>query len=343
MTESMSTMSTMDAMLLQESKYIATDYLHQASPQRPTANAPLHAVDVDCRSKMVSWCFQVVDFCKFQRETASIAINYLDRYMTTPASALAHTDRKTFQLFAMTCLYTAVKIHEPEAMDPKLVSTLSRGTYTPQEVEAAEAQILGALEWRMNPPTALSFVRMFLDILPAGFLTSAQQETAYELSKFQTELAVNEYDFLSVRPSVVAYSALVNALESISLDEKLMGRISDGLAESVKINTQADKIFEVQNWLYQAVSTQPGNVVQQPKAAAPSQAKFSRRSSFEVSPRSILYICYTTYNIRCLQSVVVRAHVGRPAEGRSRDPARTSAGKTRSPWEKLPNYQEQRL
>lgn len=281
------TISTMDAMLLQESKYFASDYLHQANPQRPTASAPLHSVDVDCRSKMVSWCFQVVDFCKFQRETVSIAINYLDRYMASPASGLAHTDRKTFQLCAMTCLYTAVKIHEPEAMDPKLVSTLSRGTYSPQEVEVMEAQILGALEWRMNPPTALSFVRMFLDILPAGFLTLAQRETAYELSKFQTELAINEYDFLSVRPSIIAYSALVNALESIGLDQKLMGRISYGLSESAKIDTQADNIFEVQNWLYQAVSAQPGNVVQQPKAAAPSQTKVTRRSSFEVSPRSV--------------------------------------------------------
>lgn len=280
-------MTTLDAMLEQEIKYLAPDYLFQSSPQRPTVSTPQHAVDVDCRSKMVSWCFQVVDFCKFQRETVSIAINYLDRFMATPASSQAHADRKVFQLAAMTCLYSAVKIHEPEAMDPKLVSTLSRGTYSPQEVEAMEAQILFALGWRMNPPTALAFVRMYLDILPAGFLTTAQRETAYELSKFQTELAVNEYDFLSVRPSVIAYSALVNALESISLNDKVLARISCGLSESANIDVCNDKIFEVQTWLYQSVSTQPGNVVRQPTAVSPSRSKFSRRSSFEVSPRSV--------------------------------------------------------
>lgn len=282
--------SIIEAMLLQETKYVASDYLFQSSPQRPTATGPLHAsvsVDSDCRTKMVSWCFQVVDFCKFQRETVSIAINYLDRFMATPASSLAHSDRKVFQLAAMTCLYTAVKIHEPEAMDPKLVSTLSRGTYSPQEVEAMEANILGALQWRMNPPTSLSFVRLFLDLLPADFLTATQRETAYELSKFQTELAVNEYDFISVKPSIVAYSSLVNALESLCLDDGLLSHISFGLSESAKIDMHADKIFEVQNWLYQSVSAQPGNMVRQPTATSPSPSKVSRRSSFEASPRSV--------------------------------------------------------
>lgn len=280
-------MATIDAMHEQEAKYMPSDYLFQSSPQQTAAAGPQHAVDIDCRSKMVSWCYQVVDFCKFQRETVSIAINYLDRYMSSPASRRAHTDRKVFQLLAMTCLYTAVKIHEPEAMDPKLVSTLSRGTYTPQEVEKMEAEILGVIEWRMNPPTALSFVRHFLELMPSNFLTTAQRETAYELSKFQTELSVSEYDFLKVRPSVIGYSALVNALESIGLDEKLVARISFGLSEAAHIDMHTDKIFEVQNWLYQAVSTQPGNMVKQTKVLPPAPSKFSRRSSFEVSPRSV--------------------------------------------------------
>lgn len=277
----------LQAMLQQEVKYLPSDYLYQSEPQTHSVTGPQHTVNVDCRSKMVAWCFQVVDFCKFQRETVSIAINYLDRYMATPASRAAHQDRKVFQLTAMTCLYTAVKCHEPEAMDPKLVSTLSRGTYSPQEVESMEANILGALGWRMNPPTALSFVRHYLDLLPEGLLNSAQRDTAYDLSKFQTELAVNEYDFLAVRPSVVAYSALVNALESLSLEDKLLARISYGLAGSVSVDTQSDKIFEVQNWLYQAVSVQPGNVVCQPRPASPARNKLARRASIEVSPRSV--------------------------------------------------------
>ena len=55
-------MTTIEAMLEQEAKYLSPDYLFQSSPQRASVAAPLHAVDVDCRSKMVSWCFQVVDF-----------------------------------------------------------------------------------------------------------------------------------------------------------------------------------------------------------------------------------------------------------------------------------------
>merc|ERR1712226_396506 len=89
---------------------------------------------MDSRKKMVAWCFQVVDFCKFQRETVSIAMNLLDRFMMTSQSQVAKTDVKVYQLAAMTALYTAVKIHEPEVMDPKLISNLSRGVYQPEEV-----------------------------------------------------------------------------------------------------------------------------------------------------------------------------------------------------------------
>jgi hypothetical protein len=282
------TLSTISAMYQQEAKYLVSDYLSQSSSTGSvSANGPLHMVDVECRSKMVAWCYQVVDFCKFQRETVSIAVNYLDRFMATPASIAAKADRKIFQLVAMTCLYTAVKIHEPEAMDPKLVSTLSRGTYSPEEVERMEATILGALGWRMNPPTALAFVRLFLDLLPANLLGAAERETVYELSKFQTELTVSEYDFLAVRPSVVAYSALINAIESVGLNEKTMAQISYGLSETVRIDMHADKIFEVQNWLYQAVSTQPAKVVRQTPVVAPAKSSAARRSSFDVSPRSV--------------------------------------------------------
>jgi hypothetical protein len=237
-------LSTVQAMRRQEeTTYWNRESLYQSEPDSVFANSLMHAnavVDIDCRSKMATWCYQVIDFWKFNRETASIAMNYLDRYMLTEQGATVWADRKQFQLAAMTCLYTTVKIHEPEAMDPKLISTLSRGAYSTTEVEAMEVTILSALQWRMNPPTALAFVRQFLELIPVDVVDQSMRETVHDITKFQTELAVTEHNFVTVKASTIAFGSLMNSLESLQLDDKVLGYIR--YAEcSLQHNRQAAK------------------------------------------------------------------------------------------------------
>ena len=77
---------------------------------------------------MAKWCCEIADFCKYKRETVAIAMNCLDRFMSTPVGHQILLDRNAYQLASMTALYSAVKIHEQEAMDPNLVSSrLRRG------------------------------------------------------------------------------------------------------------------------------------------------------------------------------------------------------------------------
>jgi hypothetical protein len=282
------TMDTIEALRRQEeSGYCRVDYLQafQDQPERLGSIGPLHA-DEDCRSKMVSWCYQVTDFCKFQRETVEIAMSILDRYLMTPAGLSALADRKVYQLAAMTCLYTAVKIHEPEAMDPNLVSNLSRGTYMPEEVEKMEAKILMAVQWRVNPPTALAFVRKFLELIPNNVLDEGMRATAYDITKYQTELAVNEYDFIPVKASTVAFCSIINSLESIGLDSHILKQISNCLSQAVGLDF-ADYVLGIQNYLYEAVIRQPvGFFTLEHSSSAEKPSSVSRRSSIDVSPRS---------------------------------------------------------
>lgn len=280
------TLSILSVMCRQEdSGYHAVDFLHQSEPATCCVKGPL-SVDADCRSKMAAWCYQVVDFCKFHRETVEIAMNYLDRFLATTAGQAAMADRKVYQLAAMTCLYTSVKIHEPEAMDPQLVSNLSRGTYSPQQVEEMESVILTALQWRLNPPTALAFVRQFLELIPSDLLSDEIRQAAYDISKYQTELAVNEYAFVTVKSSVVAYCSLMNALESVGVSNKVVSQIGFALAQASGMSHN-DIVVEVQNWLYEAVIQQPTGSFIMAHPAQSKPVKASRRSSFEVSPRSV--------------------------------------------------------
>ena len=274
--------ATIVAMRHQEDTgYISRDFLRQPHLQQLSLD-----VDSECRKKMAAWSYQVVDFCKFSRESVEIALSYLDRYLLTAAGTRAMEDRAVFQLAAMTSLYTAVKIHEPEAMDPKLVSSLSRGTYSPLDVEKMELILLEALQWRVNPPTALSFVRKFLDLIPTEAMDDSTRKAAYEIVKFQTELAVSEYEFINVKSSITAYCSLMNALE-VLVEPKVAKYASIILQEAAGVAMNTDQIIGIQSYLYSSLirNAEFQQVVARQQAiATPKSAK--RLASFEVSPRA---------------------------------------------------------
>merc|ERR1712176_1277579 len=102
--------------------------------------------------------------------------------MGTPSGYEILLDRNLYQLAAMTALYSSVKIHEQEAMDPSLVSTLSRGVHSPK---AMERKMLSAVDWRVNQPSAMSFARLMIDLIPDQYLDSHQKEALLDITKLQ--------------------------------------------------------------------------------------------------------------------------------------------------------------
>jgi hypothetical protein len=200
----------------EETTYSVRDYLAESVSIRKLAHKP---VDEDCRIKMCEWCYQVVDFCKFRRETVAIGMSYLDRYLCTPKGRDALCNRKLYQLAAMTALYIAIKIHEPLEMETSLLADLSRGCYTEMEFVDMEQTMLMALKWRVNGPTQLGFVQHFLALLPSS-VHPAVAETIFDYARYQTELAVAEQAFVGLKPSEMALAAVMNALEG--MDTNLM-------------------------------------------------------------------------------------------------------------------------
>ena len=193
--------------------------------------------DSNCRAKMVLWCYQVVDYCNLHRETVEVALRTLDRFLCLahgasdendatrqephPVAQKCLEDRQTFQLAAMTCLYTAIKMSEVEVMDPSIVASLSRGMCTEAEVIEMESTLLMALDWRISAPTAHAAADHLVQLLDASSSSGdvvAQhiKRTVLERARHYIQLAVVEYRLASVRPTLIAYAAIVNALESIS-------------------------------------------------------------------------------------------------------------------------------
>lgn len=238
---------TFEIMRHQESStYRIYDYLATTAPSTASAAQGAHKpIDESCRAKMVAWCYQVIDYCTFQRSTVETAINILDRFLCNTAHPIAQKctyNRKTYQLAAMTSLYTAIKINEPAVFDPKIVSSLGRGCVTEDEVVEMERHILEGVHWRVAPPTSSSLVHSLVDLLPATSAKAsvhAQIKTnLLSLALYQTELTVGDYDLAPVRTSTIALCAVLNAAHV--MDNVLSRDVIKNFLEYIQIATGVD-------------------------------------------------------------------------------------------------------
>jgi len=241
---------TIHAMRRQEElAYSVVDYLSYLPETTTALDTP---VDASCRCIMAKWCNEISDFCNYKRETVAIAMNCLDRFMSTPSGQEILFDRNLYQLAAMTALYSSVKIHEQEAMDPNLVSSLSRGVHSAQAVEAMESKMLTAIQWRVNPPTAMSFVRSMIDLVPDHLMHSCQKETVVDIAKLQIEMIVNEYDFCTFNASSVAFACALNAMESVLDDGMLYTNFETTMGKTMMVDDSSVQdlriaIYELMN------------------------------------------------------------------------------------------------
>ena len=89
------------------------------------------------RERICEWSFQVIDHFDFSREVVSIAMNYLDRYLSE-----CMVDKLRFQLLGMSCLFLAIKLYEPAPLSMKAMVEWSRGYFTVEEMEEMEKKIL---------------------------------------------------------------------------------------------------------------------------------------------------------------------------------------------------------
>ena len=188
--------------------YMCGDYISRTRGSRD-------GVDELCRRLMADWCMRVVDRCSFSRDTASIAMNMLDRFLNTASGSEALRNRNLFQLTSMTCLYTAIKVHESEALQPKTIVQLSRGIFTVKEIEDMELKVLFALQWRTSPPTAWNFVQHFLAAAPQE--SEEHHEQLLKLAMLQTELTLVDYAYATKKASSIAYAAVANAIEILGI------------------------------------------------------------------------------------------------------------------------------
>lgn len=248
------------------------------------------------RKQMVVWCYSIIDHCKFNREIVPITISYLDRFIATPAGSSARINREIYQLAAMACLYTAIKIHGHICIHPKAFSGLSSNVFSSDELQAMETKILFALNWRMNPPTSLAFVRKFLHMIPSWTLDIKWREAVYNIAKYQTELAVTEFECIAIRPSTIAFCAVMNSLARLNVDDNALKGSSKIISRAIGIQITDNTFQEVRKHLDRVMNEQPTKSVStsskdtanKPKSAEKPQSDEAQAIASSSSPRSVV-------------------------------------------------------
>mmetsp|Transcript_925 Transcript_925/g.1725 ORF Transcript_925/g.1725 Transcript_925/m.1725 type:complete len:366 (-) Transcript_925:70-1167(-) len=168
------------------------------------------------RTQMSEWCLRLSDYCGFSRETASIAMSYVDRFLCTSEGRCVQEDTKEYQLATMASMFLAIKQNERIIIEACKISKLSRRGFTESDVIRMETIILDALGWRVCGPTKLEFVQHFLQLLPAN-VSPKIRDVVWECARDQAELAISSYCLTLQNPSLVAFAAILNVIESIDL------------------------------------------------------------------------------------------------------------------------------
>lgn len=203
----------------ENSFYLTTDYLGALIEQRTASAAASDSSSSSGSSKMLNqhwrevmceWAYHVVDHFDFPRDIVSACMSFVDRYLAShllrkPEGIPKHT----FQLLAMTSLYIAVKLDQPRMLSLETMAHLSRGTFTKDQMQAMEYDVLRELEWHVHPPTPYTFLSYFMELTPG----QPGASKIYEMARYLVELSVLDYDFVGKRSSTVAIAALLNALE----------------------------------------------------------------------------------------------------------------------------------
>lgn len=248
--------STLHALCRQEETAyrITANYL-TALPPRHSKIAKRRA---KCRAAMVTWCITVVDYLEFDRDTVVTALSFLDRFLDTKQGQACLTTPRQFKIAGMTCLYTAIKAHEPEAIEPELVVELSGNLCDTKDIECMERTILAALQWRVNPPTALAFCRILLDsVVPSCLVSRKDRAALLDLAQVQTELAVSDPRLITTPPSTLALASIFNALESKQSAMETLDDLSQLflVALGSSNHLDMDDVFDVQDILDDIIRT----------------------------------------------------------------------------------------
>lgn len=195
------------------------------------------------REKITHWSYNVIDHFDLSREVVAISLNLFDRFLATRGNKC---NGNLALLTSLTTLHLAIKVHDTKKIRLTTLANLSRGQFGPSHIEEMEWVILNALQWKLHPPTAYSFIFHLLLFLPQEANPSVRKEL-FELSRYLTELAACDSSMVEAKASTIAFAAILNVMDDISyahLSAGLREKFLTDLLDKTHLNYRAPSVVQ---------------------------------------------------------------------------------------------------
>lgn len=157
-------------------------------------------ISASMRTILVDWLIEVQENFELFHETLYLAVQLTDRYL-----ANRDVKREYLQLVGATSMLIAAKFEE---LSPPLVDDflyLCDDAYTHEDLLKMERNILQVLDYDINIPVAYRFLRRL------ARAAEATMET-HTLARYICESTLQDYSFVTERPSYIAASSMYLAL-----------------------------------------------------------------------------------------------------------------------------------
>ncbi|KAK0446044.1 g2/mitotic-specific cyclin cdc13 [Desarmillaria tabescens] len=147
------------------------------------------------RGILLDWLISVHARCRLNSETFHLCTNIMDRFMSLRVCSLVK-----FQLVGITCMFIAAKYEE------------TYGTYTEAQMFQAERYILKTLDYNLNHPNPMHFLRR----ISKADDFNVRVRT---LGKYLLEIGCMEWRLLAAPPSLLAAAAMWLARLALHMED----------------------------------------------------------------------------------------------------------------------------
>ncbi|XP_015972565.1 cyclin-D3-1 [Arachis duranensis] len=194
------------------------------------------------RREAVEWILRVNAYFSFSALTASLAVNYLHRFLFT--FTMKKNQPWLTHLAAVACISLAAKMEETQVPLPlDLQVEDSKYVFEAKTIKKMEILVLSTLEWKMNPPTPLSFIDYITRRLKCFHFLNTCQSLLLSL--------LPDSRFIGYLPSVLATATMMHVVNN-NVEPCLASEYQNQFLAILEINKE--KLEECYNVILEVVS-----------------------------------------------------------------------------------------
>jgi len=183
----------------------SNSYLHVAKPVSTLmSSSNTWKLTPQIRTRLISWLTELFyfRFCLSQ-DSLHLCIQLLDRFFqhcsSSPSQSTVLTE-KNLKLIGVATLLIAAKVEETQFPSCEDLVVVTDKKYSLQAIKKMEKHIINELNFELNRPTSLQFLRRY------SFASGACDEQ-HSIGKYFIDLALYDFECMNLKPSIIAASA----------------------------------------------------------------------------------------------------------------------------------------